>query len=155
MKDDREPLPLATCMDRLQRYDFSKIDLETAILFEWLVVKGRASKYKAFACSHKKLMQAIGIKRRRLERVLGFLESLGIISMSVQGIPPVTFFQVHFDLLDGDEILLELYQGEHLNDVHPFFRDCRLGAQRERRLQTKLNRGVAYSWLNSVDDIPF
>ena len=109
--------PLAISHLKFQHYRFSKIDIETAVLFEWFIVKTKSFKYQEFYYSAKRIRNETGVRRRKLERIVNEFKQLGIINTSVRGLPQVTYYKVNLERASSDEVIKKFYEDDYFKNV--------------------------------------
>lgn len=100
--------PTAINILKLQRYNFDYFTLEEVVFFEYMVVKGRAFGFKQFYHSHITIAREIGIKKAKLNTILGRFRELGIIETEVKGLPPVHNYKLNYEKII--ELLPNIYR---------------------------------------------
>lgn len=106
IKADKNP----TCVNilKLQRYNFRFFSLEEVIFFEYLVVKAKAFGFGQFYHSTETISGETGIKRTKLDTIIGKFNTLGILDVEVKGFPKVKHFKVNFEKIQA--LLSQIYQ---------------------------------------------
>lgn len=105
-KEDKNP----TCVNilKLQRYNFKFFSLEEVVFFEYLVVKAKAFGFGQFYHSTETISGETGIKRTKLDSIIGKFGQLGILQVEVKGFPKVKHFKVDFERIHA--LLAQIYQ---------------------------------------------
>ncbi len=86
--------PLSINFKVLEQYDFSKTVCDEVIFFEWLILKRTSFGNNLFYYQQEKLMNELGIKRRRLETLKSnFIDKYGLI-IEKGGFNNITHFTV-------------------------------------------------------------
>lgn len=88
--------PLAVNIIKLQRYNFKFFSLEEVVMFEYLIVKARAFKFKEFYHSSATIEKETGIKKSKLNSILHRFKRIKILNITVKGRPQVKYFKVDF-----------------------------------------------------------
>lgn len=79
---------------KLKRYNFNFFSLEEVIIFEYLVIKGKAFKFGTFFHSSAVIAKETGIKRNKLETIIKRFISLNLIKVNKIGMPKVKHWLV-------------------------------------------------------------
>jgi|GEM_PF-2267356 len=105
-KEDKNP----TCVNilKLQRYNFKFFSLEEVVFFEYLIVKAKAFGFRPFYHSTETISGETGIKRTKLDTIIGKFSQLGILQVEVKGFPKVKHFKVDFERIHA--LLAQIYQ---------------------------------------------
>lgn len=86
--------PLSLNFEALGQYDFSKLIIDEAVFFEWLILKRWAFKNESFYYQQKRVISEIGVRRRRLTTIKNkFIDLYGLESKT-QGQQNITYFTV-------------------------------------------------------------
>ncbi|MGV3529140.1 MAG: hypothetical protein ACO1OO_09610 [Flavisolibacter sp.] len=106
LEKDKNP----TCVNiiKLQRYNFKFFSLEEVVFFEYLVVKAKAFGFGQFYHSTETISSQTGIKRTKLDTIIGKFNKLGILHVEVKGFPKVKHFTVDFEQIQA--LLSQIYQ---------------------------------------------
>lgn len=91
--------PMAVNIQKLQRYNFDFFSLEEVILFEYLVIKGKAFQFKPFYHSSATIAKETGIKRNKLDSILKKFQGLQLIKVELKGYPKVKHFLVNYPVI--------------------------------------------------------
>lgn len=91
--------PMAVNIQKLQRYNFSFFSLEEVILFEYLVIKGKAFQFKPFYHSSATIAAETGIKRNKLDSIIKKFQGLHLIKVELKGYPKVKHFLVNYSVI--------------------------------------------------------
>jgi hypothetical protein len=88
-----------TCLNilKLQRYNFKFFSLEEVVFFEYLIVKAKAFGFGQFYHSTETISSETGIKRTKLDTIIGKFNKLGILQVEIKGFPKVKHFMVNFE----------------------------------------------------------
>lgn len=102
-------IPLCTNVLRLLDYHMAPDEL---ILFDWLVVKQIAFKYKPFHYSQARVEEETRIRRTRQEVIIKQFSALGFLKTDIK-VNSVTrgrvrYYSVDFSVLADADVLLEL-----------------------------------------------
>jgi hypothetical protein len=71
--------PFAVNIKNLQKYDFSKTNLDEVVFFEWLVIKRISFGIKPFYYQQRRVIEEIGVKRTRLETIKKRFTEYGLL----------------------------------------------------------------------------
>lgn len=106
IKADKNP----TCINilKLQRYNFKFFALEEVVFYEYLIVKAKAFGFGQFYHSTETISGETGIKRTKLDTIIGKFSQLGILQVEVKGFPKVKHFKVDFERIHS--LLSQIYQ---------------------------------------------
>lgn len=106
IKADKNP----TCVNvlKLQRYNFKFFSLEEVVFFEYLMVKAQAFGFGQFYHSTETISSETGIRRTKLDTIIGKFNDLGILRVEVKGFPKVKHFTVDFEKIHA--LLSQIYQ---------------------------------------------
>ncbi len=100
--------PFAINILRLQQYNFNFFSLEEVVLFEYFVIKSQSFGFKKFFHSSATITKETGIKRSRIDKAIVKFESLGILTVTIEGYPKVKHITVNYDMIVP--IIAEIYQ---------------------------------------------
>ncbi len=91
MKEDIHPFAINIL--KLRRYNFDFFTTEEVVFFEYIVVKQLAFKTKgAFFHSSETIRRETGIKKYALNTIIKRFVNLGILKVTVKGMPQVKYF---------------------------------------------------------------
>lgn len=71
--------PFAVNIKNLQKYDFSKTNVDEVVFFEWLVIKRISFGTKPFYYQQRRVIEEIGVKRTRLETIKNKFKEYGLL----------------------------------------------------------------------------
>jgi hypothetical protein len=100
--------PTSVNILKLQRYNFKFFSLEEVVFFEYLIVKAKAFGFGQFYHSTETISSQTGIKRTKLDTIIGKFDKLGILRVEVKGFPKVKWFHVDFERIHA--LLAQIYQ---------------------------------------------
>lgn len=86
--------PLSVRFKVLEQYDFTKLVIDEVVFFEWLVLKRSSFGSEKFSCQQQRIINEIGIRRRRLTTIKNkFIDLYGLES-ETEGKKNITHFTV-------------------------------------------------------------
>lgn len=106
---------------KLQCFDFNRIDIETAVILEWFVVKYISFGFKEFYYSQRRIQDETGVKRKKFERIISYFKDNNLLATRLSGVPPVTFYTLKFKNLTRESFLLKFYRQEYMDVILPHY----------------------------------
>ena len=117
----------------MKGYRFPEIDLETAILFEWFIIKMTSFKFLEFFYSINRITKETGIKRRRIERIIKWFQEENVVIVTIKGVPKVTHFKVNIHQIATHQFVKKMYKNEAAISMIQHFTEYSYEADRVRQ----------------------
>ncbi|MCL6275423.1 hypothetical protein M3P19_15520 [Muricauda sp. 2012CJ35-5] len=139
--------PLAVNFSKFKVYDFSFVNLEEVIFFEWLIVKQKCfGEGNYFFYQNKRIIEELGIKRTRLETIKGKFLDYGL-QIEQKGSLNITHYQVSYDFIENivSDFVKEEYRFAYIQNIRTLsFKSEKLTTTEEKEHTLELIRELSF-----------